>query len=280
MTLAGVRLLGTAVLAVVLVAGCSKSPETPPAPTAGYLVATCMKGRDVDGAATDANKAWADAQVALNACQKYAELYPTGPDKNKITAGQGEAKIWRDYYANVVTAQELIEKESYAEARAFIAQDTGMQEFHRTRLLHAIEEGVSADLDRRFPGISPYAKQLHAKFGHLVTYRTAEAQQAVERFKIDCRAPDGRYLPLTNVLVAKIASGQGPRGMHMVIEADSRGDDVRIVDKVIDGNGREVYSRVGFELNKWGELRPVNITTDALYNACVGSHGPIWVAPS
>jgi len=238
-----------------------------------------MKGRDVDGASTNASKAWADAQEALNACQKYAELYPAGPDKNKIRAGQGEARIWRDYYANVLTAEELIEKESYAEARAFIDQDTGMQEFHRSRLLQSMERAIGADLDRRFPGISPYAKQLHAEFGHLVTYKTPDARLAVERFKIDCRAPDGRYLPLVNVLMAKAASGQGPRGMHMVIEADSRGDDVRIVDKVIDGNGREVYSRVGFELNKWGELRPVNITTDALYNACAGSHGAIWVAP-
>ena len=268
------------VVFAVLIAGCSKAPESPPVPSADSLVAACMKGRDVDGASTDADMAWADAQVALNACQKYAELYPTGPDRNKTTAGLGEAKIWRDYYANVVTAEELIQKESYAEAIEFIAQDKRLQEFHRTRLLRSIEEAISADLDRRFPGISPYAKQLHARFGHLVTYKTAEARKAVERFKIDCRAPDGRYLPLTNVLVAKIASGQGPRGMHMVIEADSRGDDVRIVDKVIEGNGREVYSRVGFELNKWGELRPVNITTDALYNACVGSHGPIWVAPS
>lgn len=97
---------------------------------------------------------------------------------------------------------------------------------------------------------------------------------AVESFDIECNAQDGRFLPLRNVLLARLAQMNNPE-IPVITNIDSRGKSVRIVDFIQMRNGQQHNSLV-MEINEWGELIPHGITTEAILNSCFGSYGPIW----
>ena len=87
---------------------------------------------------------------------------------------------------------------------------------------------------------------------------------------------DSRYLPLANLLVARLPS-QNDDGIETNTYVIERGGDVRIIDTFKTTQG-ETFEKVIFEINKWGELMPTgSITTDAILNACFRSYGPIWL---
>ncbi|SDY38617.1 Sel1 repeat-containing protein [Nitrosomonas sp. Nm58] len=123
-----------------------------------------------------------------------------------------------------------------------------------------------------------YVKQLRQKYGKRLRYETAHAQTRIQSFNIDCRANDGRYLPLENVLLAKMASLDSKQA-YLTIRATNRGDDVRIYDELISADGRRMGSIPMFEINKWGELRTLaDVRIEAILNSCFGSFGPIWAS--
>jgi hypothetical protein len=131
-------------------------------------------------------------------------------------------------------------------------------------------------LEVRYPGHSAHALGLRRQFAHRITYRTEQARQAVESFNVDCRGPDGRFLPLSNVILAKLASMSAEHA-HLEVDVDSRGDEVRITDVLVDRNGQEMHRTLAFEIDRWGELKVRNGRVQAVLNACYGGWGEIWV---
>lgn len=121
--------------------------------------------------------------------------------------------------------------------------------------------------------------ELHSKYSKNVTYSSPRAEQIVKSFEIDCQAPDGRYVPLLNIMYAAIAAGDGKWQTKYIVE--NRGGNVRIIEKAFYLDGRPMQGGgVKFEINQWNELTPhLGITTEAILNTCLGSYGPIWVTP-
>ncbi|MBP3061694.1 hypothetical protein [Ectopseudomonas chengduensis] len=119
-----------------------------------------------------------------------------------------------------------------------------------------------------------FIDDLESRHGKRIVYETVYAMDAVESFDIECNAQDGRFLPLRNVLLARLAQMNNPE-IPVITNIDSRGKSVRIVDFIQMRNGQQHNSLV-MEINEWGELIPHGITTEAILNSCFGSYGPIW----
>jgi hypothetical protein len=120
-----------------------------------------------------------------------------------------------------------------------------------------------------------YLKNLRAKYTHRIEYKNAQAASIVKQFNIDCKAKDGRFLPLTNVLLAKLREADREE-MWLQTIVDGRSGEVRIYDYLKRKAGTATKPELIFEINKWGELVPHKIRTEALLNACYGTYGPIW----
>lgn len=120
-----------------------------------------------------------------------------------------------------------------------------------------------------------YLKSLRDRFSHRIEYKNTEAAAIVKGFNIDCKSPDGRYLPLRNILLAKLREADSQEVWMQTI-IDSRAGEVRIYDYLKNKHGKLTSPELIFEINKWGELKPVKVRAEALMNACFGSYGPIW----
>lgn len=87
------------------------------------------------------------------------------------------------------------------------------------------------------PGAA-YVEQLRIKYLSRITFQTPYSRQAVMDFSIDCKARDGRSLPLINVMLAKLNALDGKK-MWATARVDSRGEDVRVYDQLVqDGRLR------------------------------------------
>jgi hypothetical protein len=119
---------------------------------------------------------------------------------------------------------------------------------------------------------------MYAKVGKRLIYRSQEARRLVENFDVPCPlTKDGRYLPLVNVLIARLAQMDG-KSAYATTVVDSRNGDVRIVDVISrPPDDRVVEESIALTMNSWGELRSGGISVEAVQNACYGSYGPIWV---
>ena len=124
-----------------------------------------------------------------------------------------------------------------------------------------------------------YLSQLKKKYSSRLTFSTSRAAEIVAAFDIDCRSRDRRYLPLMNVLYARLAAMDSDK-VWVITNVDNRGDEVRIVDSYMGKNGQLVPPRIAFVITKWDELQPLEMTTEALMNLCYGSYGPLWVVPT
>lgn len=125
---------------------------------------------------------------------------------------------------------------------------------------------------------SPNAKhvaKLEAAYRNRLHFESDEAARIVQTFNIDCRAPDGRSLPLRNLLYARLAS-MDSKAAWLEIFAQERGSEVRIIDSLRGPKIPADTNTVAFKINKWGEVRPVGITVEAVLNSCFGSYEPIW----
>lgn len=121
-----------------------------------------------------------------------------------------------------------------------------------------------------------YVASLKKHYGSRITYNSQTAFQTISTFNIDCRSQDGRYLPLENVLLARLREhGNGKMWLESV--ADSRGSQVRIYDYLKNHDGPVTEPSTSIEINSWGELKTYGFRSEAILNACYGSYGPIWV---
>jgi len=123
-----------------------------------------------------------------------------------------------------------------------------------------------------------YIERLRERYGQRIEFENQAARDAVVSFDINCHSRDGRFLPLVNVFLAKLAAVDSKRS-HLTILVESRGGATRVRDRLMS-DGRIVDDRVVFEINQWGELRSTNGKAEAVMNACFGSFGPIWKLPA
>jgi hypothetical protein len=59
----------------------------------------------------------------------------------------------------------------------------------------------------------------------------------------------------------------------------SRGSQVRIYAEARKDGKRLGEPSLYYEINEWGELRPIAIRMEAVLNSCAGFQGPIWLMP-
>lgn len=142
--------------------------------------------------------------------------------------------------------------------------------------------GISATQKNAAEWINPsnlmYISKLKKDYKNRIHFESENAEQIVEDFNIDCEAPqaNGQYLPLINVLYARLASADnGDTWIETNIQ--ERGGEVRISD-ILHKSGQILGDKVVFQINKWNELSSMGgIRVEAIRNACFNSYGPIWL---
>ncbi|KWV73392.1 hypothetical protein [Pseudomonas fluorescens] len=121
------------------------------------------------------------------------------------------------------------------------------------------------------------ANYLLGKYGDRLHFSSSQARSVVEDFEIDCRVKDGRYLPLLSLLLARVSEMQH-EGAWMETIVQQRGDEVRVYDQIKRRDGTTFEPILALELNRWGELIPISIRSEAILNACFdGPYGRLWV---
>ncbi|RON06230.1 hypothetical protein [Pseudomonas brassicacearum] len=122
-----------------------------------------------------------------------------------------------------------------------------------------------------------YAAALVATYGKRVHFADDESYLRTVAFKIDCRAQDGRVLPLGTLLLARVAdSSQDAVWLESYVVL--RGDELRVYDYLVRKDGSATQPTLRFEANRWGEFRAHGVRVEAVLNSCFGSYGPIWRA--
>lgn len=231
----------------------SAAPATVPTPApediARWLI-SCMRGRTEGGSIADAEQGRAAMYEALMNCRVFLERFDEGETASRVEGLREDARHWLSHYTQLSLRKSALSA-----------------------------GGRPVSLEELFPGHSAYALDLRRQFGHRIHYRTDLSRQAVASFNIDCRSRDGRLLPLSNVILTKLASMSAEHA-HLEVEVDSRGEDVRVTDVLVDRDGREMHRTLAFEIDRWGELKVRNGRVQAVLNACHGGWGEIWVMPN
>ena len=115
---------------------------------------------------------------------------------------------------------------------------------------------------------------LEKRFGSRLIYKGDSTGRAlVEDFHINCNAQDGRSLPLKNLLLARLASEDARVSLRS--EVHVRGGDIRVVD-VGTMPDKSLLRVNALQISKFGDVKPISFSVDSIYNACMGSYGPIW----
>lgn len=123
-----------------------------------------------------------------------------------------------------------------------------------------------------------YISKLEKDYKSRIHFESPKSEKIIRDFNIECSTPqkNGLYLPLVNILYARLATADNEKAWVETVVQERDGE-VRIMDSLHTPKGI-IHTGAVFEINKWGELRPMgSITTDAIRNACFGSHGPIWL---
>lgn len=229
------------------------APAVAPAPAAEDIarwLLGCMRGRTEGGSIVDVEEGRAAMDEALMNCRVFLERFAQGETASRVEALREDARHWLAHYTQRSSRPS--------------GQGGG---------------GSELSLEAMYPGHSPYALDLRRKFGHRIQFKTDVSRHAVESFHVDCRSRDGRSLPLINVILAKLASMSAEHA-HLEVEVDSRSEDVRVTDVLVDRDGREMHRTLAFEIDRWGELKVRNGRVQAVLNACQGGWGEIWVMPN
>lgn len=195
---------------------------------------------------------------------------------------------YRTAYANATTAaamgsfvrdyanydpDRLLEQAKRKQTQLEKQEVIDRQQEERRQVLAAQQAEVERDRSRL-----QYIQRLHAKYSENILSETAGGRQIVMSFNIRCEAKDRRLLPLANILYATIADME-LSGVKQVFRVKMRGQEARIYSEIYR-NGKLLGSpSLYYELNTWGELRPVGISPQAVMGACAGSNGPLWVKP-
>jgi hypothetical protein len=120
-----------------------------------------------------------------------------------------------------------------------------------------------------------YVDRLQRDFGSRLYFSSAEAEALVRKINIDCKAPDGRYLPLYNALLARLDEASTPEAW-METSVVNTGKKLRVFDSVRLKSGKELTPQLTLEINEWGGYETHGVRPQALSNACFGTYGPIW----
>lgn len=124
-------------------------------------------------------------------------------------------------------------------------------------------------------GQGSYVDRLQRDFGSRLYFSSAEAETLVRRINIDCKAPDGRYLPLYNALLARLDEASTPDAW-METSVVKSGKKLQVFDSVRLKSGRELTPQLTLEINEYGGYETHGVRPQALPNACFGTYGPIW----
>ena len=280
-----------ALLCALLLIGCNEGNDAQPAAKPRELgIFEAQSLQSICAAANDANPegiSYGDRAITLKnslaACDRLLSEYT--PAKSD-PALQGRAATLRarfEQYDRLGEVETLTLGKQFDKARRRLEAQRNLigediYRFVSQQIKDQEAAQVMAQLDQKFPGLSPHAKSLHMKYAGRLTFKTAEAQQIVEGFNIDCRAADRRYLPLINVIYAKLAELDGDHA-HLETVADSRDGEVRVIDRLISSDGAVMNEVIAYQIDKWNELYPRASRPEALRNACFSGWGEIWVIP-
>lgn len=199
--------------------------------------------------------AYASAKTSSDMGKFVGEYASYDPDR---LVGEAKKKVGQ------LQKQEQVEQQRLEKQR---------QEEQRQKEAAARQAAADKDKNRL-----RYIGQLHAKYAANIVSDSDEGRRQVMGYKINCKVPDGRVLPLAHALYASIAQIDGMGG-RLVFRIKSRGQQVRIYAETFKNGKMLGDPELYYQLNEWGELRPIGLTTEAVLNACVGSHGPLWVMP-
>lgn len=122
---------------------------------------------------------------------------------------------------------------------------------------------------------SSYVERLQRDFGQRIYFSSSKAEAMVRKINIDCNAPDGRYLPLYNALLARLDEAS-TADAWMETSVVNHGNGIQVFDSVRLKSGKELTPQLTLEINEWGAVETHGVRADALSNACFGSYGPIW----
>ncbi|AYG45480.1 hypothetical protein DV532_14740 [Pseudomonas sp. Leaf58] len=120
-----------------------------------------------------------------------------------------------------------------------------------------------------------YVQRLQRDYAARLHFSSAQAERAVKAINIDCRAMDGRYLPLHNALLARLENANEPNAWVETRVASS-GTGLKVYDSVHVRNDKAQQPQLIFEVNEWGAVTQHGVRSDALEKACFGTYGPIW----
>lgn len=221
---------------------------------------------------------------ALAACNQIADKNPSSRQDEALTEKITALNSLAMQY------QALSEVESYISHKNFTAASRKLDESRellgeKVHISLSKQIQVKKDADAlekwqaTFPGFSKYAKSLHDKYHDRAIFKTADSKRIIESFNIQCNSKDGRYLPLINIIYAKIASMDN-KTTYLGMIADSRGEEIRIYDVLVSKTSGKIISQsLAYEIDKWNELRIIGTTVDAHLSACFSGWGEIWAFP-
>ncbi|MDN6860405.1 hypothetical protein QO207_27765 [Pseudomonas sp. CAN2814] len=134
----------------------------------------------------------------------------------------------------------------------------------RTRAVASKDDGLT------------YVQRLQRDYGQRLHFSSPQAEEVVRQINIDCRANDGRYLPLYNALLARLDEARVDDAW-METRVVNAGRNIKVFDTIHIQGGKPRVPQLIFEINEWGAVTThQGVRSDALENACFGSYGPIW----
>lgn len=201
-------------------------------------------------------------------CLKWDSGRPVGMWGNSGDYGPESERVFDNGDALEVSAthETTGEKVSYH----FFRSLDSCQKALRSGALAHVKSSINTP-----PLRTDYIGSLEEKYGSKIYYSSSVARQIVDGLNIDCRSGDGRYLPLRNVLLARLGE-MSEAGLLVESRVLSRDNEVRIYDVIRWKDGVGLESKLIIEINQWGELITFGFRMEAILNACYGSYGHIW----
>lgn len=120
-----------------------------------------------------------------------------------------------------------------------------------------------------------YVQRLQRDFGARLHFASPLAEAMVKRIDIDCRAPDGRHLPLYNALLARLQEADESEAW-METRVSASGNNLSVYDSVHLKSGKTLAPRLTVEISEQGGVKMHDVRRKALVDACFGAYGPIW----
>lgn len=112
-----------------------------------------------------------------------------------------------------------------------------------------------------------YVMALRKRYGDRIRYADRAARSAVDGFKVDCQTGDGRYLPLANVLLAKLLQADSPTAW-LTLEVVSAAGAVEVREKLVGPTGPVMAPRTALTIHQNGKLQMHGVRAEAVLNAC------------